>query len=140
MKHILVIFLTILSFQANAGEFSTPKETKAFADKIMNLFIQKKFSQGLNETKEYWPLPPVEIDGLLNQIKQQWPIVDQRYGQSTGKEFIRSEKIGHSFVRYFYLHKFQNHAIYWRFDFYKPKDKWRINSITYLDDLEVLYE
>jgi len=140
MKYLFIAILLALSLQANADGFSSPKEARDFADKTMDLFIKKKFSEGLNAAKIYWPLPSIEIDGLANKINQQWPIVDQRFGKVTGKEFIRAEKIGNSFIRYFYLHKFENHAIYWRFDFYKPKDKWKINSIVFLDDLGVLYE
>jgi len=140
MKHTLMAIIAIISLQAHAGAFSTMKETRAFTDKTMDLFVQEKFAKGLNAAKAYWPLPSVEIDGLTNKIKQQWPIIVQRFGRTIGKEFIRSEKIGKSFIRYYYLHKFQNHAIYWRFDFYKPQDKWMINSIVYLDNLDMLYE
>lgn len=140
MKYLLVLVIAVVSLQNHAHAFDSPDEAKAFADRTMDLFLQEKFSEGLDAAKAYWPLPSVEIDGLANQINQQWPIVRQRFGPPVGKEFIRSEKIGSSFVRYFYLHKFRNHAVYWRFDFYKPADKWKINTIIFFDSLEPLYE
>jgi len=36
--------------------------------------------------------------------------------------------------------KFENHAIYWQFTFYKPKDKWLVNGVQFLDSLDILYE
>jgi len=140
MKYISTMVLMVFSLQVFAGGFSTPADAKKFTDKTVELFYQMKFKEGLNAAKAYWPLPEVEIDSLGNQINQQWPLVQQRFGQPTGIEFIRSEKIANSFVRYYYLHKFQNHAIYWRFDFYKPNNQWKINSIVFLDDLNMLYE
>ena len=77
---------------------------------------------------------------MANQINQQWPLVDQRFGAAISKEFIKEKSIGESFVRYYYLHKFENHSIYWQIDFYKPRDYWQINSIIFLDSLEPLYE
>jgi len=139
MKYLLIIIFTVIPLQSHADGFSSTTETKSFADKTMDLFIQKKFTEGLNAAKAYWPLPAVEIDGLINKIKQQWAIIDRRYGKTTGKEFIRTEKIGNSFIRYYYLHKFENHAIYWRFDFYKPRTKWKINAISFVDNLKILY-
>ena len=53
---------------------------------------------------------------------------------------LGQEKVGKSFILYYYLHKFENHAIYWRFTFYKPNDVWKVNGITYRDDLDFLFE
>lgn len=141
MKKVLfAIVLLLLSQTALAAGFKTENECKAFSDAIIDQFIQSNFQKGLDEAKKYWPLPGIEIDGMANQINQQWPVVAQRFGKSIEKEFIRQEKIGNSFLRYYYLHKFENHAIYWKIDYYKPHDLWKINSITFLDDLNVLYE
>ncbi|WP_054694382.1 hypothetical protein [Geotalea toluenoxydans] len=82
----------------------------------------------------------MEIDGLANQIATQWPVVQQRFGKATGKEFVREESIGKSFVRYYYLHKFENHSLLWRFTFYKPLNTWKINGIQYIDDFDYLFE
>ena len=106
----------------------------------MALILEEQFQKAFDNAKQYWPLPSIEIDGLVNQINQQWPIVNSRFGRGLGIEFIREEKIGESFVRYFYLHKFENHALYWRIDFYKPKKEWKINHFVYLDSLDILYE
>ena len=128
------------SFSALAQGFESEQQARAFADNLMVQFIAKKFKEGLDSAKPYWPMPEVEIDGLTNQILQQWPIVDQRFGKAIDKEFISEKRIGQSFLRFYYLHKFQNHSIYWQIDFYKPREQWKINSIIFLDSLETLYE
>ena len=141
MKKIaLLLFLMIMPNLALAGGFKTEREIRSFTDKLINHFINSDFQKGLNETKPYWPLPEVEIDGMANQIKQQWPIVDQRFGKAIAGEFVGEKRIGKSFLRYFYLHKFENHAIYWQIDFYKPRGEWQINQITFRDKLDSLYE
>lgn len=140
MKKIALLVCLIFSTGVFANELKTIDSTKVFADGLMENFVQRKFSEALNLAKPYWPIPAVEIDAMANQIDQQWPTVDKRFGKYMGKEFIKSKKIGSSFVRYYYLHKFENHAIYWQIDFYKPADQWKVNSIRFLDSLEILYE
>lgn len=135
-----VFLLLIISLNAKAGGFKNEKETKAFADSLVSQFIKNNFKLALNKSKPYWPIPAVEIDSLANKINQQWPIVKQRFGKTTGKEFVQTKRIGKSFIRYIYLHKFENHAIYWQIDFYKPRAEWKINQIIFLDNLGTLYE
>ncbi|MDP6433861.1 MAG: hypothetical protein QF536_01515 [Arenicellales bacterium] len=76
MKYLYMIVLAVLSVQAIADDFDSLKEVRAFTDKTMDLFVQKRFSEGLSAAKAYWPLPKEEIDGLVDQINQQWSIVD----------------------------------------------------------------
>ena len=122
MRTWLIILIFVMIQSASAVPIKDISETKPLAI-----------------AKAYWPLPPVEIDGLANQINTQWSIVNQRFGEPTGIEFIREERLGKSFVKYYYLHKFENHAIYWKFVFYKPVDKWKINSIVFEDNLDFLF-
>ena len=89
-----IIFLALfmsLSNLALGGGFKTEQELRPFADKFMDQIIDSKFQEALNSAKPYWPLPSVEIDGLANQMKQQWPMVSQRYGKPISKEFIKEK-------------------------------------------------
>jgi len=140
MKAVFVLMLAVYLNIVSAAEFTSIKSTRVFADKFTNILLKEQFKSAFDSAKPYWPIPKVEIDGIVNKINQQWPVVQQRFGNSVGMEFIRNEKIGGSFLRYYYLHKFQNHAIYWRIDFYKPQETWKINTVTFLDNLDVLYE
>lgn len=134
---ILLFLISSLTF---ADALQNSKDTKALADEMVKKFAKKEFSQGLALAKPYWPLPSVEIDGLAHQISTQWPIIDQRFGESTGHEFVQEERIGNSFIRYYYLHKFQNHAIYWQLTFYRPSDSWLVNGVTFKDSLDILFQ
>jgi hypothetical protein len=139
-KLFLLLLLTLISSPALAGGFKTEQDCRTFSDKLMDQFVQTNFKAGLNSAKPYWPIPEIEIDGMANQIEQQWPVVNQRFGSMAGSEFIGEKRIGKSFLRYIYLHKFEKHSIYWQFDFYKPHEEWLINKITFHDELDRLYE
>ena len=139
MRSFIIALILIMAQSASAGTLNDIQEIKSLSNKIMQHFIKAEFVEGLDIAKSYWPLPPVEIDGLANQINTQWSIVQQRFGKPTGMEFIKEERLGNSFVRFYYLHKFENHAIYWRFTYYKPEKAWKINGINFKDDLDFLF-
>ena len=139
MRVLLIVLIIIIAHSASAEPLEQISETKSLSNTIMQHFLKAEFIKGLDIAKAYWPLPPVEIDGLANQINTQWSIVQQRFGKPTGIEFIKEERLGKSFVRYYYLHKFENHAIYWKFTYYRPKNEWKINGITFEDNLDSLF-
>ena len=140
MKFILTILLFTLSCTAYANGFKTEDDAKKYTDSLLKIIVQEDFEKAFDSAKPYWPLPIVEIDGLVNTIKQQWPIVNQRFGKSISSELVKTKHIGQSFIRYYYVHKFENHAIYWKIDYYKPRSLWKINNILFADDLNTLYE
>lgn len=135
----VIALMIIVAQSASAASLKDMSETKSLSNKIMQHFLKAEFAEGLDMAKVYWPLPPVEIDGLANKINTQWSLVQQRFGKPTGMEFLQEETLGESFVRFYYLHKFENHAIYWKFTYYKPKNEWKINGITFQDNLEILF-
>lgn len=139
MKKWRILVILLFLAQTAAATLKDVSETKSLSHKIMQHFRKAEFVNGLSLAKSYWPLPPVEIDGLANQINTQWSVVEQRFGVPTGIELIREERLADSFVRYYYLLKFENHAIYWKFTYYKPNEEWKINGITFQDDLDFLF-
>lgn len=141
MKKLLIILICLIAPNMGIAEgFKTEKEIRAFSDKFMDQIIKANFKKAFDSTKSVWPLPEVEIDGIVNKIKQQWPMIENRFGMPVDKEWIKEKRIGKSFLRYYYLHKFENHSIYWYIDFYKPRDLWLINRVLFRDNLDVLFE
>ena len=138
----LCLFLSSLAMSqvVSAKDLSSTSDTKAIADKMVNHFIKKEFTEGMTVAKPYWPLPEVELDNLIKKIEMQWPIIDKRFGQAVGSELVKEQNIGDSFIRYYYLHKFQKHSIYWKITFYKPENKWVVNGVSFKDNLDILYK
>ena len=124
----------------NAKNLSSPNDTKALADEMVSHYINKEFTEGMAAAKPHWPLPQVELDNLIKTIEKQRPIVDKHFGQAVDSELVHEQKIGDSFLRYYYLHKFKNHAIYWKITFYKPEANWVVNGVSFKDNLDILYK
>ena len=146
MKIQLNVFLTSFLFMfamtgiASAEHLLSTDDTKALAEQMMSHFINKEFAKGVAIARPHLPSPEVELDHLIEQIEQQWPIVEKRLGQTIGYELAQEQKLADSFIRYYYLHKFRNHAIYWNITFYKPENIWVLNGVSFKDNLDILYK
>ena len=71
MRSFIIALILIMAQSASAGTLNDIQEIKSLSNKIMQHFIKAEFVEGLDIAKSYWPLPPVEIDGLANQINTQ---------------------------------------------------------------------
>ena len=140
MKYFILSIFILLSSSIYADSFKDESEMEEYLEKFIQLMYEEKFKEGFDGAKAYWPIPEVEIDGIVNGIDQQWPLVRQRFGAPIGTEYIKTEKAGSSLIAYYYLHKFDKHAVFWKIDFYRPKEDWFINTIIFSDNLSVLYE
>lgn len=140
MRVVGLVLLMVMVLPASAGSFADVSMARTVSEQMMQKFLKEEFEEGISMAKKYWPLDPGEMDNLLEQIESSWKIVRNRYGAATGTEFIREERIGNSFVKLYYLHKFENHAIYWMFVYYKPTDSWVLNRLTFKDELDPLFE
>jgi len=140
IARIVPILLLGLPTLAASEELASLAEARMLADNAVALFKDEKFAEGYGLLTPYWPLEPAEINDLVGQTLDQWPIVQQRFGTAVGTEFISETSAGDSFVRYIYLQKFQNHALRWIFTFYRASDAWVVNGVSFDDQIDLLFE
>jgi hypothetical protein len=124
---------------ANAGEL-TEKETKFLADQAMWLFHSEKFSEAYKIFLPYWPVEESTVQKVIQETRDQWPTVTNTFGKSVGFEHITTQRAGKSLIKHLYIQKFSYHAIRWQFVFYKPNEKWLVNSVSFDDKVGALLE
>ena len=73
----------------------------------------------------------LQIDTLKRQTQSVLPV----YGKVLGFELYKQEKFGESLVRLIYVQRFEKHPIIWKFWIYKPAGTWRVNMVTFNDQL-----
>lgn len=138
--HALIIALSIFATHSTyAKSLSSLDQTKDLVEEATDLFGQNKIKEGILVLKEYWPIPEAEITNLINQTEMQWKMVSTRFGEPIEVEFVREEKINDTLVQYIYLQKFENHAVRWLIMFYKPRDTWKVNNVTWDDQIKLLF-
>lgn len=140
MRILSTLLVALFMVQtASAEGIKDIPETRSVADKIIHLFQNGNFDKGVEYSRKYWSMPTLELERIANQLNAQWVPMKEEYGEPVGVEFIKASKLNDTFIRYYYLHKFQNHAAYWMITFYKPVDKWKLNGILFKTDPSVLF-
>ncbi len=139
MKKI-IIFIAILGIiNLNAEVLKDDKDTKSLAQKSAIEFGKGNYEKSVDVLRENWPIPVAEINNLVYQTQSQMKLVANRFGKKVGYDFVKTEKIGNSFIKHIYIVKFENHAIRLNYVFYKPKKYWKLNSFNWDDKVQLLF-
>jgi hypothetical protein len=124
---------------ASAADLSTPADTRALAEAAMKLIVVDKINEAFDLLKAQWPVPSNEIDTLVLKTIQQRNLAQPRFGKTLGYAFIKEEKVTDFALRYTFAEKRELHALRWQFTFYKPAVVWKVNSVTWDDNMGALF-
>lgn len=84
--------------------------------------------------KTHCPIDHADLDRLQAMLKQQRQFVGPTLGEPMGEiDFVSQDCLGSSFVRFIYLEKWDNSALVWKLTFYRGRDGWKVNQITWTD-------
>lgn len=136
MRSILVLLvLAAASGFASAAELRDPDAAVALSEQIVSKASSGDLRAGFELARPYVVIPQSEFDAMLGQLELQLPVISARFGKSIGHELLRNDTVGGSLIQTIYIHKFEKHAMVWRFVFYKNDKGWVLNSFKYADDL-----
>ena len=140
MKNLFLIFGLTFSVYSFSESIITEDSAKDVADKFMSYMVNNEFQKGVDSIKPYTMLSNSGLDELVSGLDIKLPSVEKSIGISTGLEFLRSEKIGNSFVRYIYLQKFEKDIYAWEIRFYKNTAHWKISAVNFTNNYDFLFE
>ena len=141
MKYLISILIFIFSVSVQAVESLSSKEAaQSLAQDVMESVSNDQFKEGLSKLLPYTVVPVAEFDVQMGQLEMQIPAIAQRFGKSIGYDFVAEKQLGKSLMQYVYLQKFEKHVMVWRFIFYKPKEKWLLNTWYFNDQVKPLFK
>lgn len=109
------------------------------SDRMMRSIEAGNTREALTLGQPHAAITAEQIEALIQQVEQQKPIMDDRYGASVDYELIRNDTIHDSLIRAIFLHRFERHAVVWQFLWYRGKDGWVLSNISYTDQLPQLF-
>jgi len=139
IKLAMMGLLVVAPFCLALEGFKSVRATKQFSQDVITKIEQGAIAEVLQALKAHWPLAPKEVEDLLSPIAKQRETIATRYGRPLGIEFIKTQTVGHSLVRHFFIEKFEHHALRWQLDFYKPNKVWVVNGIYWDDKISEFY-
>ncbi len=136
---ILIAILGVINLSAKQV-LTSDMDTKLLVQKSAEAFGKGDYEKAINVLREYWPLPAAEVDNLIYQTKSQLELLKNRFGKKVGHDFVKTEKIGDSFIKHIYIAKFEHHALRLSYVFYKPENEWKVNSLHWDDKVKLLFQ
>ena len=137
----LLIFISILltSLTTLADTLKDKDAAKALAKSVMDQVEKKQPVKALGLMKPYLVIPSSEFEVMTEQMKLQMPLIEQRFGQTLGVEFVGTEEVGESLMLVTYIQKFEKHVMRWKFYFYKPSKEWVLNTFFTDDKIQTIF-
>ena len=142
LRNILIsLCLTVASLSAAAQSqtLATFAEVRKLSDGIMASVGAGNYEGAWKQMKPYAVVPAAEFDAFSAQFNSQLPNILQRYGSSSGSEFVREERAGESLVRLVYLAKHERSAMRWFFVFYRGPKGWALSDFKFDGNLIGLF-
>lgn len=140
MKLIAAIAILLIASTASAATLESKDAARKLTDQVMNKVASGDIEGGLLLTKPYVIIPDSEFNVMLEQTKLQLPVMEGRFGKTVGSEFLKEKAIGKSLLQIVQIQKFQKHIMRWNFTFYSPNGKWILNTFTFDDNIQALFE
>jgi hypothetical protein len=143
MKRKALVVLLCMVFIGNAFSldvgFLSVREIKAYCERILTHMRNGEIESAFELIKSQWLFPKEEIDSVHEKTVSQLDNLENRFGRPLDVTAIGEEHIGEIVIRLTYVIKHERHLIRWVFMFYKPKNKWILNSFKWDDKIDELF-
>lgn len=111
----------------------------ALSDQIMKAIANGQVRDALDMVKPHTSAPDAQFDAMVEQIRQQKPVVDSRFGENLGYELLRNDTIGDSLTRPVFLHRLERGGMVWLFTWYRGSEGWLLSNVRFVDDATLLF-
>lgn len=114
------------------------EEAKELAEKALSRLVVGDIERAFAVVKPYWSLPEDELEALSVRAVQQRAHMTGRLGKSLGFVLVRRETLTDVFLRLTYVEKREHAGLFWLFTFYKARDAWRLQHLTWEENISKL--
>jgi hypothetical protein len=131
------VFLAVSAPAAMAGpEAASKAEPQELAESFLEQVGRGEVDKALESLPKAspWASQPQKTEILRGQIKMGISL----YGPYLGIERVRESRYSPSMTRLTYLMKFEQHFLVWNISFYKPKERWLLAAVAFLDQTSAL--
>jgi hypothetical protein len=138
MKYFCILLITLLSSVIHAGPAKSVADTKTICDRIASASAAKNFDRVFEIVSQYMSLPKEEVDASAYQMRTQLSGQEPRLGNLFGFEHVATQRAGESFLVHTYLMKFELSLLALKCTWYKPREVWVMEGMTWSDDVSWL--
>ncbi len=134
----LLSAITLISYgQVNSA--NNRDSLNKFCDKVMQTFVDGKFSNAIQLFKQNSVMDIITIDNLDKTVNEQMAGILPAYKRIMGYELIEEKVIKNTLVRRRYLLKFENYFLTFDFILYNNGLGWTVSNFNYKDEPKELF-
>ena len=116
-------------------ELKTKADVEAVCERVMKHAAKFDLRGAFDLMKIYSHLPEPEFEAVALQSISQRDQFKDRLGTSIGWEHLSTTEAGSSILKLVYLEKTDKHGLIWTFFFYRPAERWQLNTFSWGDKL-----
>lgn len=141
MKTILPLLFLFLTFNLSAQAGLQDKVAVAkHADQVMQLFGTSQFDEAFEALRPYYPVSEIDYQNIKVKTAQNLQQAEQGYGKITGEVFIKEQNLKDIAIRRYYVVKLETILLKFSLVYYKGKDGWIVNSFSWNNEFEILFD
>lgn len=106
---------------------------------FMRNVIAGNIEEAFTTIEPYFPISQREYKNLLEQTETQLQGSKSSFGEALDYKFVREETVGEFLARYVFVIRHEMTATVWKFLYYKPGEKWLLNSLHWNDNVSRLF-
>lgn len=132
MNSLVMSVVVLFSAQGSTQvQSAAPGEPRQIAEAAME-YVAREDMNGLFEfIRKNMPMDKDELDKLRDNTISQRKQLPKAIGAYVGYAFISECRRANTLSRVTLVEKRAKHVVRWYFVFYKPRDKWQINSFKW---------
>ena len=135
---LAILLMPALVFGADLKDVS---EARTLLDAAMASVAKDDVRGAFSKLKPYWVgLPDAEIEVLIGKMADQRRLIAPRFGRVLGTQFVSQQVVADTAAYFLYVEKYERHLVRWHFYFYRPKDRWQMNSVNFDDSIQGLFK
>lgn len=108
--------------------------------RFMGDLVEGEIERAFSQIEPYFPISRRQFEGLMKKTKVQLQGSQSDFGNTLGYKFVREERVKDFLVRFTFVLKHEFTVTKWRFIYYKPSEKWLLNSLNWNDQVEGLFQ
>jgi hypothetical protein len=142
MKKPLLLLPLCLLVQFAFCQVKHPKikqDVITVCNQFMDTFQKSKFAAAFDLLKPYTVIEDYKLDTLANKAALQVKGLSSTNGKMLSYELVQEKTVKSTLSRLYYLLKFEQSYLKFRFTLYNNGEDWTITGIKYAEDVDDLF-
>ncbi len=131
LKKMMSVVVLLFATTVQAEKITNVNDTKTLCAQSAVYFVQAEIKQFYEILMPHWRLPIEEIKNVVYQKNTLLKMHGERYGSFIGLDYLETDFSGSSLIQHIFAIKFDKKAVRYQCVFYKPKDYWIVNDISW---------